>query len=288
MTDMSNMLDGTNDFAWNLGDWYIVLDDTVMSDANETLAISAQNAYLDGQNPTYVVDDANFAVVDGALAVKPGQSVPPGTYNVTVTVGGVIGEVVNTSHSRTVQVTMEGDVAQPTILSTAYLTGNGTLTVTFSEPLNGTIRYDRLHVRDAGQLSDGISLDEAQDKHSSGSAVTVLLAAQQRADFAKMVAPQLNVDHGAVFDVSGNGVAAAIRPCRHHCRRCRRWCVRHHLDSRSWRLDNHPRRRIRCHLQHRLGRWHRSRWAWPATGRIRTTWAATIPSLSRTTLSGSI
>ena len=212
MTDMSNMLDGTNDFAWNLGDWYIVLDDTTMSDANETLAISAQNAYLDGQNPTYVVDDANFAVVDGALAVKPGQSVPPGTYNVTVTVGGVIGEVVNTSHSRTVQVTMEGDVAQPTILSTAYLTGNGTLTVTFSEPLNGTIRYDRLHVRDAGQLSDGISLDEAQDKHSSGSAVTVLLAAQQRADFAKMVAPQLNVDHGAVFDVSGNGVAAAIRP----------------------------------------------------------------------------
>ena len=212
MTDMSNMLDGTNDFAWNLGDWYIVLDDTTMSDANETLAISAQNAYLDGQNPTYVVDDANFAVVDGALAVKPGQSVPPGTYNVTVTVGGVIGEVVNTSHSRTVQVTMEGDVAQPTILSTAYLTGNGTLTVTFSEPLNGTIRYDRLHVRDAGQLSDGISLDEAQDKHSSGSAVTVLLAAQQRADFAKMVTPQLNVDHGTVFDVSGNEVAAAIRP----------------------------------------------------------------------------
>ena len=210
MTDMSKMLKGTHSAIRNLGDWYVVLDDTIMSEASETLVISAQNAYLDGQNPTYVVNDARFAVADGALAVKPGRSAPPGTYNVTVTVGGVIGEHRDTLHSRTIQVTVEGDAAPPTILSAAYLTGNGTLTVTFSEPLNGTIHYDRLHVRDAGQSSGGISLDEAQVKQSSGPAVTVLLAAQQRADFARMAAPQLDVGQGAVSDITGNEVAAVV------------------------------------------------------------------------------
>ena len=210
MIDMSKMLKGTHSAIRNLGDWYVVLDDTIMSEANETLVISAQNAYLDGQNPTYVVNDARFAVANGALAVKPGRSAPPGTYNVTVTVGGVIGEHRDTLHSRTIQVTVEGDAAPPTILSAAYLTGNGTLTVTFSEPLNGTIHYDHLHVRDAGQSSGGISLDEAQVKQSSGSAVTVLLAAQQRADFARMAAPQLDVGQGAVSDITGNEVAVVV------------------------------------------------------------------------------
>ena len=210
MTDMSKMLKGTHSAIRNLGDWYVVLDDTIMSEANETLVISAQNAYLDGQNPTYVVNDARFAVADGALAVKPGRSAPPGTYNVTVTVGGVIGEHRDTLHSRTIQVTVESDAAPPTILSAAYLTGNGTLTVTFSEPLNETIHYDRLHVRDAGQSSGGISLDEAPVKQSSGPAVTVLLAAQQRADFARMATPQLDVGQGAVSDITGNEVAVVV------------------------------------------------------------------------------
>ena len=105
MTDMSNMLDGTNDFAWNLGDWYIVLDDTTMSEANETLAISAQNAYLDGQNPTYAVDDATgngalFEVISGDLAIKSGQNPAPGSYNITITSTGSFG----TDNSRVVEI----------------------------------------------------------------------------------------------------------------------------------------------------------------------------------------
>ena len=205
-TDMSEMLAGADGFTRNLGDWYIVLDDTTMSDANETLAISAQNAYLNGQNLAYVVDDANFAVVDGALAIKPGRSVQPGTYNVNVTVGGVIGEAFNTFHSRTVQITVEGDTAPPTILSAVYLAGNGTLTVTFSEPLDGTIHHDRIHIRDAGQSNGGISLDEAQIRHSSDPVVTIMLTTQQQADFARMATPQLDVDQGAVSDVAGNEI----------------------------------------------------------------------------------
>ncbi len=205
-TDMSEMLAGTDGFTRNLGDWYIVLDDTTMSDANETLAISAQNAYLNGQNLAYVVDDANFAVVDGALAIKPGRSVQPGTYNVNVTVGGVIGEAFNTFHSRTVQITVEGDTTPPTILSVVYLAGNGTLTVTFSESLDGTIHHDRIHIRDAGQSNGGISLDEAQIRHSSDPVVTIMLTTQQQADFARMATPQLDVDQRAVSDVAGNEI----------------------------------------------------------------------------------
>ena len=73
-TTMNKMFHQAGSFAQNLGRWYITLDDTTISSANETLAISAQNAYLDGQNPTYSVDDARFAVAGGALAVNPDQT----------------------------------------------------------------------------------------------------------------------------------------------------------------------------------------------------------------------
>ena len=106
VTDMSHMFLDAEGFAQNLGDWYIVLDDTVISSANETLAISAQNAYLDSQSPTYAVDDARFVVANGALAVKPGQNVPPGTYSVAITSAGGFG----TGNSRVVEIAV--DIAQ--------------------------------------------------------------------------------------------------------------------------------------------------------------------------------
>ena len=92
VTDMSNMFLATNSFDQNLGNWYVVLHDTSISGANEALAISAQNAYLDGQNPTYAVDDPLFVVTGGALSIKPGLSVPPGSYEVTVTSTGGFGQ----------------------------------------------------------------------------------------------------------------------------------------------------------------------------------------------------
>ena len=92
VTDMSNMFWVASSFDQNLGNWYVVLHDTSMSGANEALAISAQNAYLDGQNPTYAVDDPRFVVTGGALAIKPGLSVPPGSYEVTVTSTGGFGQ----------------------------------------------------------------------------------------------------------------------------------------------------------------------------------------------------
>ena len=92
VTDMSNMFWVASSFDQNLGNWYVVLHDTSMSGANEALAISAQNEYLDSQNPTYAVDDPRFVVTGGALAIKPGLSVPPGSYEVTVTSTGGFGQ----------------------------------------------------------------------------------------------------------------------------------------------------------------------------------------------------
>ena len=115
VTDMSEMLAGTS-FTRNLGDWYIVLDDTTMSDANETLAISAQNAYLDGQNPTYAVDGTapngdKFWIVNAShLAVKADQTVVPGQYNVTIKSTGSFGE----GNSKTVEITVGNDTIHHT------------------------------------------------------------------------------------------------------------------------------------------------------------------------------
>ena len=208
VTDMSDMFRAAIDFNQNLGIWYIVLDDTTISNANETLSISAQNAYLDGQNPTYAVDDARFVISDGSLAVNPARVPPNGTYDVTITTDGIIGETRGTTHSRTVKVTVGGDTAPPTFVSTTYSMGNGTLTLTFNELLNGLVHYDRLHIRDAGQTSDGIHLDDTHLRDSSGSVVTVTLTAQQQADFVRMAAPQLDIDLGAVSDAHGNEIGA--------------------------------------------------------------------------------
>ena len=110
-TDMGDMFRQADSFAQNLGRWYITLDDTTISSANETLAISAQNAYLDGQNPTYSVADARFAVAGGALAVNPDQTPQPGSYNVTISSAGGFG----TDNARVVEITVD---LEPTIRST--------------------------------------------------------------------------------------------------------------------------------------------------------------------------
>ena len=112
VTDMSHMFGGARIFAQNLGDWYIVLDETTISDANTMLAISAQNAYLDGQNPVYTIDliapgGDKFRIVNGShLAVRADQTVAPGQYNVTIKSIGSFG----TDNSKIVGITVSEDV----------------------------------------------------------------------------------------------------------------------------------------------------------------------------------
>ena len=112
VTDMSNMFLAAWAFTQNLGDWYIVLDETTISDANTMLAISAQNAYLDGQNPVYTIDliapgGDKFRIVNGShLATRTDQTVAPGQYNVTIKSTGSFG----TDNSKIVGITVSEDV----------------------------------------------------------------------------------------------------------------------------------------------------------------------------------
>ena len=112
VTDMSDMFLAAWAFTQNLGDWYIVLGETTISDANTMLAISAQNAYLDGQNPVYTIDliapgGDKFRIVNGShLATRTDQTVAPGQYNVTIKSTGSFG----TDNSKIVGITVSEDV----------------------------------------------------------------------------------------------------------------------------------------------------------------------------------
>ena len=156
----------------NLGAWYVVLDesDPVVS-ADDSLVgnITAQNSYLAGQNPRYSVGGANadlFEIVNNkTLQVKPGQDVTPGIYEVSVQATGP--DLFGTSNSKTVSVRspVPGDTAPPTFISASYSTGAGKLTITFNETISRTVHYDRMHIRDMGDSTGGLSLDGADHKN---------------------------------------------------------------------------------------------------------------------------
>ena len=103
VTDMSDMFRDANAFDRNLGNWYVVLDDTAISSADESLAIRAQNAWLDGQNPAYLVDDGRFVVTgDAMLGVNRDDLPPGGVHPLTVTASGA--NLFGTDNSRTVRI----------------------------------------------------------------------------------------------------------------------------------------------------------------------------------------
>ncbi len=94
--------------------------------------------------------------------------------------------------------------------SAAYSTGEGILNVAFSEPVSDTVDLSKLHVREQGQSSDGVTLSDASSSQSvSGSTLTVILVDAQRIAVNDIATPQLDIEAGAVFDAAGNPIAAA-------------------------------------------------------------------------------
>ena len=108
---MANMFYDDDDdasFPQNLGEWYIVLDDTTISDAAETLAIRAKNGYLDGQNPTYGIGDGGdsklFVVSGRTLGLNSTVDYSGKTqYSVNITSTGGFG----TGNHRMVDITVD-------------------------------------------------------------------------------------------------------------------------------------------------------------------------------------
>ena len=106
-TDMGSMFHQANSFKRNLGNWYITLDDISIAfdDAPGVIGrITAQNSYLNGQNPAYGIssggDSDSFELDGNKLKLKtvPTKSL----YTVSVTATGDFGR----SNSKMVTVTV--------------------------------------------------------------------------------------------------------------------------------------------------------------------------------------
>ena len=102
---------------------------------------------------------------------------------------------------------MVSDGIAPAFASAVYATGDGLLTVTFSEPLSDTVDLSKLHVRDSGQSSGGTLTGAAQSV--AGSALTVTLTPEQRTAVESLGTPQLDIDAGAVSDLNSNEITAS-------------------------------------------------------------------------------
>ena len=150
-TSMNNMFDDASAFEQNLGSWYIVLDDTSIDYSDTTGAIgriSAQNAYLDGQNPVYGIgpgdDSGSFELNRSKLVMKEVPTRDSYTVTITATSTGGFG----TGNSRTFTI----DVSDST--GTAPFTDPPWSTTLTVEGRNGYRGYSRIASPDLGGVSD--------------------------------------------------------------------------------------------------------------------------------------
>ncbi|MBI1657259.1 MAG: DUF285 domain-containing protein, partial [Thaumarchaeota archaeon] len=112
VTNMTRMLDFAASFDQNLGGWYVTIDSASIDRADVPGAvgtISAQNHFLDGQNPTYRIehggDSDRFEIADGNILRMVSTAADRTTYTVTITAAGdVVFEDGN--NRRTIQVTL--------------------------------------------------------------------------------------------------------------------------------------------------------------------------------------
>ena len=92
VTHMGAMFQGTHSFDQNLGNWYITIDNTSieMADVPGIVGtISAQNAYLDGHDPTYTIipggDSDRFEIADSNKLIMVSATPDQESYTITVT-----------------------------------------------------------------------------------------------------------------------------------------------------------------------------------------------------------
>ena len=116
------------------------------------------------------------------------------------------GNPIESSSDNAITVKNTNEPEPPAFQSAVYTAGDAQLAITFSKPINGTTHLDRLHVRDAGQSSGGVTMTGAADQSVSGDTLTITLIASQVTAINNLTIPQLDVDPGAVFDLTGVGI----------------------------------------------------------------------------------
>ena len=111
VADMNDMFRDALAFEQNLGNWHVVLDDTSINydHAPGTAgSISAQNSFLDGQNPVYGIgsggDSDSFELIDSNLVLKVAPTKSSYTVTVTATSTGDFGS----DNSRTFDIEIFG------------------------------------------------------------------------------------------------------------------------------------------------------------------------------------
>ncbi len=116
------------------------------------------------------------------------------------------GNPIESSSDNAITVKNTNEPEPPAFQSAVYTAGDAQLAITFSKPINGTTHLDRLHVRDAGQSSGGVTMTGASGQSVSGDTLTIALIASQVTAINNLTIPQLDVDPEAVFDLTGVGI----------------------------------------------------------------------------------
>lgn len=97
------------------------------------------------------------------------------------------------------------DTNAPTVESVTYNTNLGMLLITFDENVSG-IDYSKMHIRDSGISTGGITTSSLFRYHHTANTVSFLLESVQKDTFHGLSAPQLDVDAGATSDHSKNSI----------------------------------------------------------------------------------
>ena len=219
--EMSSMFSGATAFNRNLGPWFITLEDTLIENREALVTdISSQVEFdtdIDGYDITGT-DAGDFTISGGQLLLNSASDYSSKSiYDITIT--------ANTTNVRSLGLNVEPSVSASIRVMSAVrggshvqllphtTRGQGILNVTFSEPMSDTVNLAKMHVRDSGQSSGGVTLTGAAPQSVSGSSLAVTLSASQQSTVGGMIAPQLDIDADAVSDAAGNGIAAvADRP----------------------------------------------------------------------------
>ena len=95
VTDMSEMFLDASSFDQNLGEWYVTIDSASIDRADipgVVGTISAQNSFLDKQNPTYLIvpggDSDRFEITDDNILRMVSAAADRATYTVTIAATG--------------------------------------------------------------------------------------------------------------------------------------------------------------------------------------------------------
>lgn len=170
---------------------------------------------LAGENGNVALDGVSTKSHSGENITATLDTAQRTTAGDTMTLLVSEGAVADPSNNGIAQTATSVDMTDgipPLVVSSSYNIDTGIMNITFSEPLDPTtIHYDRLHIRDAGRSSGGLSLGDVTTRalDSSMTLITLTLSSTQLVDVNAMATPQLDVEADAVADPTGNGIAAA-------------------------------------------------------------------------------